>query len=182
MLRRLITLLISMGAISLSSQVFAQTMTKDQYKAENDRIAAEYKGDKVNCKTLSGNAKDICMAQADGKRNIATTDAEAAYESTDKARLNAQLARAEAAYDVDKEKCNDLSGNDKSICKKDANANYVRAKTDAKAGKEIRDIQKDAAADKRDADYAAAKQRCESFAGDAKSQCESNAKAQFGKS
>jgi len=35
-----------------------------------------------------------------------------------------------------------------------------RAKTDAKAGKEIRDIRKDAAADQRNAEYAAARQRC----------------------
>jgi hypothetical protein len=182
MSKKLLSMLITVGAIGLSSQVFADTINKDQYKAEKDRISAEYKADKQNCGTMSGNAKDICKAEASGKKNVAEADDEANYKPTSKNRMKAQTARADAAYDVQKEKCDDLAGNDKSVCRKDAKAAYVHAKADAKAGKEIRDARKDAASDKRDADYAAVKQRCDSLAGDAKSQCQSNAKAQFGKS
>ena len=40
---------------------------------------AQYKLDKEACATLSGNTKDICMAEAKGKDTAAKADAEAAY-------------------------------------------------------------------------------------------------------
>ena len=38
----------------------------------------------------------------------------------------------EATYDVAKEKCDELSGNSKDVCVKEANAALVKAKADAK--------------------------------------------------
>src|SRR4029077_20662599 len=60
-------------AISMmaSSAVLADNMSKDSYKAAKDRVESEYKTDKANCKSLSGNAKDICMAEASGKEKVA---------------------------------------------------------------------------------------------------------------
>jgi hypothetical protein len=182
MFKRVLTLLTAMAAVGFASHATAQALTSDQYRAEKDRIATEYKANKETCKSMSGNAKDVCMAQADGKQSVAKADAEAAYKGTDKSRMEAQIARADAVYKVDTEKCGEQAGNAKAVCKKDAKASYVHAKADAKAGKEIRDIRKDAASDKRDADYDAAVQRCSSLAGDAKSQCQADAKAKFGKS
>jgi len=61
---------------------------------------AQYKIDKDACSTLSGNAKDICVAEAKGKDNVAKADADAAYENTPKAREHARVAHAQANYDV----------------------------------------------------------------------------------
>jgi hypothetical protein len=43
------------------------------------------------------------------------------------------MAKAEADYDVAKEKCDDQSGNAKDVCKKDAKAAFTSAKADAKS-------------------------------------------------
>jgi hypothetical protein len=182
MSKLLMSLLIAAGAMGAAGATLADPITKDQYKAANKQIDADYKADKQNCSGQSGNARDICQAQATGKKNVAKADADAAYKGTDKSRTNAQIARADAAYDVDKEKCDDQSDNAKSVCKKDAKAAYVKAKADAKAGLAIRDARKDAAADANDAAYAAAKQRCDALSSDAKTQCQTDAKVRYGKS
>ena len=77
---------------------------------------------------------------------------------------SARDARAEATYEVAKEKCDDAAGNARDVCMKEANAAYVKAKADAKVDRVAADTRKDsaektadarreAASDKRDADY-----------------------------
>jgi len=154
---------------------------------------AQSKVDKDACASRTGNAKDICLAEANGKEKVAKADAEAAYKNTPKAREDMRDTRAEATYSVAKEKCDDLSGNSKDVCVKVADAALVKAKADAKVDRVAADANKDAAtkqadaakeanADKRNADYKVAIEKCDAFAGAAKDSCVTNAKAQFGKS
>ena len=42
-------------------------MTKEEHKAANDRISADYKAAKAKCDGLTGNAKDVCQKEAKGK-------------------------------------------------------------------------------------------------------------------
>ena len=168
-------------------------MTKDNYAMAKKDADAQYKIDKEACSSLSGNAKDICVAEAKGKDNAAKADAEASYANTPKARESARVARAKATYDVSIEKCDDLAGNRKDVCVKEAKAAFVRAKADAKVDRVAVDTRKDATAkqaeatkeanaDKRDADYKVAIEKCDALAGPAKDACVSNAKVQYGKS
>jgi hypothetical protein len=175
----------------------AQTTTTPHDKAARDQAIksaeTQYKADKDACKSLSGNAKDVCMEEAKGKEKIAKAEAKSAYEGTPKARENARLAHAEATYDVAKEKCDDLAGNRKDVCVKEAKAQYTKAKADAKvdrvasdasqdAMKKTADARKDAAEDKRDAEYKVAIEKCDSLAGAAKDSCVHSAKAKYGRS
>jgi hypothetical protein len=91
------------------------------------------------------------------------------------------VAKAESTYAVAKERCDDLTGNPKAVCVKEAKAVEVKALADAKMGKEIGEARKDAAVDKRDADYKVAIEKCDAMAGDAKSSCVANAKTTYGK-
>ena len=154
---------------------------------------SQYKQDKSACGSLSGNAKDICMEEAKGKEKIAKAEADADYKNTPKARESARVTRADAAYDVAKEKCDDLAGNAKDVCVKEAKAAHVKAKADAKVDRVAADSRNDssektaeakreASEDKRDANYKVAVEKCDSLAGTAKDTCLQNAKAQFGKS
>jgi hypothetical protein len=70
--------------------VAAQPISKDAYDAAIRNAEAQGKTDKDACASRSGNAKDICMAQASGKEKIAKADAEAAYKGTPKAREEAR--------------------------------------------------------------------------------------------
>ena len=168
-------------------------MTKDNYAMAKKDADAQYKIDKEACSSLNGNAKDICVAEAKGKDNAAKADAEALYVNTPKARESARVAHAKATHDVSIEKCDDLAGNRKDVCVKEAKAAFVRAKADAKVDRVAVDTRKDAAAkqteaskeasaDKRDANYKVAIEKCDALAGPAKDACVGNAKVQYGKS
>ena len=133
------------------------------------------------------------MAEAKGRDDVARAEAAAAYENTPKTRENARVAHAEATYKVSVEKCDDLAGNPKDVCVKEAKAALVRAKADAKVDRVAMDTRKDSASkqneavkeantDKRDADYKVAIEKCDALAGPAKDACIGNAKIQYGKS
>jgi hypothetical protein len=190
---KLLTTLCACAGIAFASSAGAAPMAKDAYDAESKRIESDYKAAKEQCKTLSGNAKDICVEDAKAKEKIAKADLEASYKGTEKARYDARIAHAEADYAVAKEKCDDFSGNQKDVCLKEAKAAQVKAKADAKvahvandtnrvAAVKREDARKDAAEDKRDADYKVAVEKCDALSGDQKGQCVKEAKARYGKS
>ena len=190
--------------LAFSTVAMAQAVSKEDYQTGKDRIAAEYKSDKTGCSSLSGNANDICMAQAHGKEKVAMANLEASYKPTVKNHYEARVAKAEADYSVAKQRCDNLAGNAKDVCVKEAQAAETAAKADAKAqmktseanatanekstdartkaNTQAADARKDATADKIDAEYEVAKQKCDTYAGGAKDSCLAQAKARFGKS
>jgi len=115
------------------------TMSKADYKAEKDRIEADYKAANAKCKDMSGNAKDVCHKEAKGDENVKKAELEAKYKGTDKAAYDAEVAKAKAKLDVAQEKCDDMKGNEKAACKKQAKADEQKAIADAKAahGKQV---------------------------------------------
>src|SRR5512147_996321 len=138
------------GAASAQVQVYAPKtaatpMSKEGYALAKKNADAQYKIDNDACSSLSGNAKDICVAEAKGKETVAKADAEAAYESTPKAREHARVAHAQASYDVAIEKCDDLAGNTKDVCVTEAKAALVKGKADAKVDRVAADTRQDAA-------------------------------------
>jgi hypothetical protein len=171
----------------------SKPISKDAYDTAVRNAEAQYKADKDACSSRSGNAKDICLAEASGREKVAKADAEAAYKNTPKAREDARDARADAAYNVAKEKCDALSGNAKDVCVKEADAKRVKAKADAKVDTVAADTRDDSTAkqtearrkaeqDKRDADYKVAIEKCDSLSGSAKNTCVEDAKLRYGKS
>lgn len=181
------------GAAQTNSPMMPPTpMSKASYAQAVKDADAQYKIDKDACSSLSGNAKDICVAEAKGKDSVAKAEAEASYKHTPRARENARIARAQANYDVAIEKCDELAGNAKDVCVKEAKAELVKGKANAKVDRVTADTRheaatqqaearKDANADKRDADYKVAIEKCDALAGPTKDACVSNAKTEFGK-
>lgn len=185
-----------------SASGMAEGISKNAYKANKDKISAEYKMDKSGCASLSGNASDICIAEAKGKEDVARAELQASYKPSRKTRYEARVARAEADYAVAMEKCDDKGGNVKDVCVKEAKAAETAAKADAKAkmkssaadamaneksdqarsdaNETANEAHKAATADKRDAQYQVAKEKCDKFAGAAKDQCLQHAKTSFG--
>lgn len=160
----------------------AATMTKADYKATKTRIGATYKTDKEACASFKDNAKDVCVEEAKAKEKVARAELEYGYTGKPKDQTEVLEVKAESAYSVAKEKCDDMKGNDKDVCVKQAKAVEIKALADAKLGKQIAEAKTDAAQDKRDADYKVAAEKCDALAGDAKSACVAAAKARFGKS
>lgn len=177
----------TLPAILLTASLMALTMahaapmSKADYKAGKDRISADYKTDKAACASYSSNAKDICVEEAKAKEKVARAELEYGYTGKPADRNKINVAKAESAYAVAKERCDDQSGNAKDVCVKEAKSVEVKALADAKMGKEIGEARKDAAEGKMDAEYDVAIEKCDAMAGDAKGACIAAAKAKFGK-
>lgn len=107
-------------------------MSKGELKAEKQRIERDYDTARKKCESYSGNAKDICMAEAKGRKSVAEAELDERNEPSAKARENLKLAKAEAEYDVAKEKCDDRAGDSKNVCVKEAEAAFARDKAAAR--------------------------------------------------
>jgi len=187
--------------LACSSGVMAQSLSQDEYKSVSDRIAADYAVGKKACDALAGNTKDICMAKVVGRERVANAELDARQEPTAEKLRDAADVRAEAASAVAREKCDVLAGNAKDVCVKEAEADEVRAKADAKAvyrisnaneaadekaadaameaREEGAEARQEAASDKRDANLSLAKEKCEVLAGGAKDACLEAAKLKY---
>ncbi|PXX43026.1 hypothetical protein [Undibacterium pigrum] len=170
-------LMISAGLIANSS--FAADVAKANFKATEERAEADYKVSKAKCDALKDNAKDICVEEAKVVRTRAKAQALVSYENTAKNHVKAATDVADAEYALAAEKCDDKSGNDKDVCKKEAKAAQKIAIADAKAGKKIFDAKVDAATTANDANYKVAVEKCDPMSGAAKDACITAAKNQY---
>ena len=160
----------------------AASMSKADYNSAKTRINASYKAEHSACASQTANAKDICVEEASAKQKVARAELEFDYSGKPAEQTKLKQAKAEAAYAVAKEKCDDQSGNAKDVCVQEAKAVEVKALADAKMGQQIGEAKVDASDAKRDANYKVAVEKCDAMAGDAKASCLSAAKVSFGKS
>jgi len=182
------TLLVLLGAAWLSIapaqaiEVNAAPATgKAAYDLARDTAAAHYKNARAACDVVTGNPKDVCIAEAKAARVRADEEANAHYQNTLKAFTQSRMRIAAANFDRDKAKCNALTGNDKDVCISEAKATLISVQADAKADSKTMEARADARADKETAAYKVALEKCDAFAGAVKDSCVSAAKTQFGK-
>ena len=107
----------------------------DEYNREKDRIEADAKAAKAACKSMKDNAKDICEAEAKGNEKLAKKELDYKKNPNDKNAQDVEKMKAEVAYEVAKEKCEDMKGADLAACKKNAKADKDKAMAAAKGKK-----------------------------------------------
>lgn len=110
----------------------SRSAQRDEQKAGKEKIAADYKAAKTKCDAMQGNQKDVCMKEAKGQEKVAKAELAAKRNPSARNERKVAEAKADAEYDVAKEKCEDMKGNEKSACEKDARAKYNQAKADIK--------------------------------------------------
>jgi hypothetical protein len=112
----------------------ANAGARDEYKADKERIEADYKEAKAKCKSMTGNAKDVCEKDAKGNENVAKAELAAKRRgNTPESDYSVMTAKAKARYEVAREKCDDMKGKERSACKKQAKADEDKALADAKS-------------------------------------------------
>ena len=112
-----------------AAQAQSQKMDRKVHNADEQRIESDFKAAKEKCDSMQGNQKDICVAEAKAHERVAKAENDA-KNAKDQARANARVERvkADAAYDVAKQKCQENKGNEKDVCLKQAKADRDRAK------------------------------------------------------
>ncbi len=122
----------------------------------------------------------------------AKADLEASYKPSVSTRYKAHVAKADAAYDLAREHCNEKTANEKDVCVKEAKAVQTAALADAKVQQKTTeanikatekkiDANVTAMDDKNTANYKVAYEKCDSFAGAPKTTCQEQAKKTYGK-
>jgi hypothetical protein len=131
--KNLIGLAAALSLVFAGSAFAADAMTREAYKAAKDKIEEQAKADKKACEPMKANAKDICQAEAKAKEKIAKAELDAQNKPGPRADEKIALMKAEGAYEVAKEKCEDQKGKEMAACKKDAKASHDKAKADIRA-------------------------------------------------
>lgn len=176
----------ALAALFAGAAIGVMSPAASAANAGEQAAKAEYKADKQRCDSMKGNAEDVCQAEAEAKRDKAIARAKAAADPSAKATYDMEKVAAKADYKVSSEKCDDLSGNPKDVCKQEAKAMRDKHEADAKAAyegskdrKDAAGARKDAMQAKNDADYRVAKEKCDALSGNAKDACVSKAKATY---
>jgi hypothetical protein len=168
-------------AAFISTHSFAETMTRAEYTTAKDSISSTYKSEKKACSASTGNSKDICKEQAKGKEKIARAELEFKRSNSISDNRKVSVAKADSAYAIAKEMCDDKAGEPKSLCKTEAKATHTKAIASSKLIEKVGEAKVDAKKDMTDADYKVAIEKCESAGGDAKTACIASAKTKFNK-
>jgi hypothetical protein len=95
---------------------YAANISKADYTAGKARISAGYRADRAACDGQSGNAKDVCVQEAKAKEKVALAELEYSHTGKPADRQKVLVARAESAYAIAKERCDDVAGNAKDVC------------------------------------------------------------------
>jgi opacity protein-like surface antigen len=172
---------LSLSALLAAAPAQAAQVNKAEYKAGKDKIEADYKADKTACKPLTGNAQDVCQEEAKAKEKNARAALEFAYTGKQADEQKLLKVKADTAYDVAKEKCDDQTGNTKDVCVQQAKTTHTKALADLKMVKDVNSAAKESTDDKRDAEMKLAREKCDALSGDAKSSCLDTAKQQYSK-
>lgn len=113
----------------------------------------------------------LSPAHAAGVKDTIKDRADAQYDTTRDA--------ARQTYEMAKENCKNMAGNAMDVCMKEAEMEYIKAKSQAKVEKKAGTIQGEATADQLKAEYKLAKEKCDALSGNAKDACISEAKLKY---
>jgi hypothetical protein len=127
-MRQLHISLITACVLACAPAFAADTMAKGEYKAEKERIQATHKVDLKACDAMKDNAKDICREEVKGKEKVALAELEYKNSAKPDDMNKVTKAKAEATYEVAKERCDDQSGAAKDACQATAKAEFEKAK------------------------------------------------------
>jgi hypothetical protein len=110
-------------------------ISNDEYKRAKDAVEADAKAAKEKCKSLTGNTKDVCQAEAKATEKVAKKELDYKKNPNEKNRMDVAKMKVEATYEVAKEKCEDQKGSEMMACKKAAKADKDKGMAEAKATK-----------------------------------------------
>lgn len=164
-------------------------MSQEAYRAQQQRIDAEYDASRARCKPLDRTARNICNEKARGARDIAAAELAMAMKPTAENDEKVRMARAEAVHAVSLQTCKTLEGNAREVCRKDAKAVLAGARAEAKLQKDgvaqslksDRLVRASSPVDpvQAEAQFAAARERCDMQPGEGRENYLADARRRF---
>lgn len=172
------TLLATAAGTSFAAPTFALNHDPATYRNLTQKAGADYRDAIAKCDAMSGNAQDVCAAQAKLTRIQTEAKALAQYNNTPASREKARTSLADAEFSLAKARCDGKSGADKDDCMNNAKSVHSAALADAKADRSTAAATAATApgglvtsTETRDPVKAAAVDKCAQTAGDSKIGC-----------
>jgi tellurite resistance protein len=109
-----------LAAASTVAQAQGNRLSSEQRQAMEQRIEATAQADKEACEPLHGNVQDVCRIQAKWKERIAKADLEFKQSGSDSDRAKLVDMKAEAEYEIARERCENGPANSWDACKQRA--------------------------------------------------------------
>jgi hyperosmotically inducible protein len=129
------TLLATAAGASFAAPTFALNHDPATYRNATQKAAADYRDAIAKCDTMSGNGKDVCVAEAKLARTQTEAKAMSKYSNSPASREKARTSLAEAEFTLAKTRCDGKSGAEKDDCMNNAKSVHAAALADAKAGR-----------------------------------------------
>ena len=129
------TLLATAAGASFAAPTFALNHDPATYRNATQKAAADYRDAIAKCDTMSGNGKDVCVAEAKLARTQTEAKALSKYSNSPASREKARTSLAEAEFTLAKARCDGKSGAEKDDCMNNAKSVHTAALADAKAGR-----------------------------------------------
>jgi len=171
------TLLATAAGTTFAAPTFALNHDPATYRNATQKAAADYRDAIAKCDAMSGNGKDVCVAEARLARTETEAKAMSKYSNSPASREKARTNLAEAEFTLAKARCDGKNGADKDECMNNAKSVRTAALADAKAGATASGATATASGglvtttDTRDPAKAAAVDKCAQGAGDSKTGC-----------
>jgi hypothetical protein len=156
----------------------AQAMSEINFKASQERIGAIAKATKVTCAALTGNTRDICIVQTNGRARIDRAELDAIYKPSARTHYLALTTRADADFSLSNTRCNERSADIRETCRKEAMSQKSAARASAKT--KFKQINAHAAElDRHNVRFAFAKDMCDRYSDTDKDACMNQAMLQL---
>jgi len=116
-----------------TSESLAQALGKTEYQAARKTIESDFRSAKTGCEPMHGNVRIVCIADVRGRESIALAELRAAYDPTSDSMVDVRIAKARAALELSRARCDDLPVQRKPACTADAGAAHGAALAPPKA-------------------------------------------------
>ena len=132
------TIITSALGIDAATREAARPIDRDTYSAALAGIDAAHEPLLARCNQSPAALKEVCRARAGAAETVRIADLEAGFRRTRDAARDAQRARIEARYFIERAQCAALGGLKRDQCQIAAHAARGRALLEAAAPYEIR--------------------------------------------
>ena len=124
-------------ALTLLSALMAVgcAQTSDFHSTAKREVDADYKAARAQCRSLQGNARDICDEEARARARVDKAELAQRYQPSAQHQRELDEAKARSTYDVARERCSDNTGPARRSCEQQARDDYEQARADIRANR-----------------------------------------------
>jgi hypothetical protein len=113
--------------VGIAAQAAESALSEYERRSATTQIAEQHKVAMGRCATLRDNARNVCQAEADGRREVALAHLQLRRDSSGESLRSLARVQASAQYRVEAARCNDRYDEARSACQRLAQMNLARA-------------------------------------------------------